>query len=600
MKRKASLVEWPTDYTTDSGTSYGSAQKGSVRRYQRKRMKHKQMYDYYAYGGPGDYKEDAPAAYDLLRVDRIEKRKMRHDARDSRKRVRIVSSDEWETSEPHSPLVALSNAAVAAQEGSLVAGVAGLAIGGPAVGDAAATVGGIAGAAASLYNGWSSLYSSQNKKMRSVVNRRVDKSAMKISGKANVKHVKKIRVSPYLKKAVKQVMKGASATGSYYRQITGLVGVSYFDKAAPYEDKQVTSSIMGTTQIGAYVPSCGSRSVGNKTFFNTLCDKTINGNDFNIRSNHDLNFFTPFKLWHAASVLFNHKVEHENPYNTTDGNLSTVYIDNTGLPADTTPANLKIEVTKSYVTFNLKNLSARNVFVDIYECVPTERHNVNNPLVDLVNTSMNIQDGTNVDTTVQLFEIDGENTTTEKLLFFTSGVVDGVAICKNNGWKWKYEKKTMLLSPGENCQHIMSGPSGVFDFQNKCYDAASTLFITKCASANWSKHVMIACRADPTLRDPATQVNAGLRYNPTTANKYELYSPVAVEATEVMHIKVPEVAGFLRQTALPATTVGQPLNFRKKKIHISSITAGVAGGIAGLVANSEFNPVATQSTQGLL
>lgn len=477
----------------------------------------------------------------------------------------------------------------------------------PAAGSFAAVAGGVVGAAMDWHRtapGEPGTF--LNKKKMAIQNSRVDKSAMKQTGKAKVKRVKKLKVSNYLKKAVKQVVAGSSAHGYYKRTFTGVVGVSAYDKAVPYADLELSSSstanggtaftVMGTTQTTAYVGSAPARSIGGKTLFNTLCLKNTNGTGFRALANCDLNFFTPAKLWHAASVLFNNKTESADPYATTTGNLGAISHSTTGVINSTVPQNLKIELKSSHVAFNFKNLSARNVFVDVYECVSMLKFNISNPLNDLVTVARVIQDSATEDKIVQLYEIDGENNTSENFLFITCGDVDGVSIAKSNGWKWKYVKKTMMLSPGENCAHVMKGPTGMFDFA-RTMDGPGVYKVNG-AHKDWSKHLIIACRPEPTLRDTSAVSNQGLRFTPQTELVYELFSTISIECTEVMSIAVPEIAGFV-STAVAAGS-GQPLNLRKKRIMLTNLNGGVAGNVQNLVVSSEFNPVATTNTQGLL
>lgn len=431
--------------------------------------------------------------------------------------------------------------------------------------------------------------------MSSVVNSRVDKSSMKVTGKAKVKKQKTVKVSPYLKKAIKQVSAGQAATGLYKRTIQGVVGYGAAQGTGAF-DFEVTSLAIGTTQIQALLPSADDKSVGHKSLFNSLCLAAV-GDNVTPVAHCDMNFFTPAKIWHAASVLFNDKAENNNPYASTADNLSLGHNDTTGATAEPNAQNLKIHLQKSYVKFNLKNLSARTVHIDIYECVPMTKWNSNNPLQDMYNLSTQVQDNGAETRVIGMYEGGAEVTITNNSRFITDGITDTIALCKSLGWKWKYVKRTMMLSPGENCEHVMSGPSGIIDY-NKTFDAAfvgvssgyNTFgYRTLCNYKDMSKSVIMAVRADPALFSAG--VNNGARYAPLVAGKSTLGGLVSVEATEVMSIKVPEIAGFVTK----AVTAGAPqtLNLRRKRYQFTNLTPLFNNETTNLVASSEFNPVAS-------
>lgn len=479
------------------------------------------------------------------------------------------------------------------------AGVATAAFG-PEVSAPAALWGGVAGAVRS----WNATGEVSSKKtMAGKINSRVDKSSMKMSGKAKVKRVKPLKVSPYLKKAIKQTVSGLTAHGVYKRSFHGVIGNSAVSIVA--DKKDVSNDIVmynAAAQTGSYVPSAWNRPFGLKTWFNALAYKGTTGSNFVTLVNTDLNFFTPGKIWHAASVLFNKKPETFNPYQTTSRNLSLTAEDTTGIRSESA-RGVKINVLDSYVTFTMKNLSSRTIFVDIYECVSTMKFNGNNPLTDARTLCLDLQDTTNApgsDRTVQLFEITQEQGSDLNYSFLCDPHTDAIAVLKNNGYKWKYVKRSMMLASGEMCTHSVKGPKGMLDLQ-KCWDPSTSTYKVNNALKDWSKHVMMSVRADPVLLEGGTNFNQGARATPSVAGFQELFGVVSVEVTEAFKLSVPEIAGFI-STAVTAGQ-GQTLNLRKKRYNFTNLGIGSATGLlntAAIVNATEFQPTQTTSTGILL
>lgn len=464
----------------------------------------------------------------------------------------------------------------------------------PVVGSIAATGAGLAGAAYGAAASWKST-STQKIMKGSLQNRMAGKVAIKKSGKAKVRRVKSVKVSPYLKKAIKQVNAGQTARGLYKRSFTGLIG-SAVNGTAAGADKEVTSTIMNSLQTAAYFPSGAFRTVGQKSWFNALMTKATAGNDPTVLADCDLNFFTPAKIWHAASVLFNAKAESNNPYATTTGNLTTTYVPTTGV-LEPEAQNVKINVVDSYAKLQFKNLSSRTIYIDIYECVTTQKFNSYNPLHDMRVLALDSQDNTASERIVSLYEINRENTATMNLSYITSQDIDAPAILKQNGWKWKYAKKSIMISGGETITHVVKGPKGMYDM-SKLWDTTGADHRINNAHQNWSKHLAISVRMDPILMS-STSVNYGARLTPIILNKYELFGLVNVEVQEVMKIAVPEIAGFV-STAVVAGT-GQPLNLRRRRYQITNIGPGYATLAAtNLVNTSEEDPTGSTSTDILL
>lgn len=589
MKRKYSDSShyW---ISTDPGTTY-SALDWNARHWQ-KRVKRDQMRRMYK-----EYTD--PVLRELLIPPNVKARhdrlvaKRKHEAEHFGRARKVVVRELPYVEKPPISGWDITNAVVStanyAQAGATVGGLAGLAAAGPSGAAIGEAIGGVGGAVVGVVSNARSIMGDglPNKKMVKPANLRVDKSAMVKTGKVKVKKRKVVRVSSYLKSAIKQVSQGLTAQGLYKRTISGLIGYATQEGAA-VADLQITATAMGTSQIVGYIPSGSAKVAGHKTWWNTLNERGTASNPLP-QPQHDMNFFTPGKIWHAASVLFNQKAETSNPYDTTD-NLSTINVDATGVPV-VSAQNLKINVKKSYAQFTFKNLSARTVFLDVYECVPTMKFNNANPLQDLVVVGNQIQDSSTADCIVQVFERGAEMTTTApSQLFITDSTTDTVAVCKANGWKWKYVKRSMMLASGEVCVHTVDGPSGLLDLQ-KCFDPRTSNYQTANHLSNWSKGVIMSVRPDPILRSAGN--NYGVPIMPIVTGAAVMYGLVSVQVNEVISLAVPEVAGFTSNPV--AAGKGQPLNLRKKRYQFTNLSVGYETAINNLVNTTEFNPVAEGS-----
>lgn len=313
----------------------------------------------------------------------------------------------------------------------------------------------------------------------------------------------------------------------------------------------------------------------------------------------DFNFFTPGKIWHAASVLFNDKSESADVYANKTQNIRLQFDSSTGAGASTvSPGNLKIDILSSSVEFIFKNISDRAVFVDIYECVPKIKFARFNPLQDLYTAGIIVQDQASEDKVVMAFAAGnpkvGSVTAGANQSFVCMGSCDGPAIMKNLGWQWTYEKRSMLLQPEEICAHVMKGPTGTLDFQ-KLNNPTTNEVDTECGLKNWSKHCLISVRLDNIGKEPAAVANTsyGGRDQPFLANA--LFGKVICEVTEKFSMAIPEVAGFVQKVVVAGAP--QELNLRKPKICITELNPANGTGYAdtGLYTARSENPVAETS-----
>lgn len=623
MKRKSdSSHYW---ITTDSGTEY-SAKNANARHWQKK-AKRDEMRDYYARWGNNlatreliippqvkeryarmkrkgkrraeDYEPDFKTVKSVRTEDRPKRKRVTEPPFWRERTTKYVNIREKpvfgkldsEATSSGSSLMSfdsvrrLSNASSGFSIGREIGGLGALAAGGPASMETGELVGGAIGALAGLMESQTSPNNNMPMNSRKkATNMRINKSSMVRSGKAKVKREKKVKVSPYLKQAVKQVISGQQAKGFYQRTFSGLIG-SVLNTVTT--DGSFLSPQMGIGgQITCYFAGRGTgQAAGSKTWWSG-CGQAQNGPTRATGSclaDRDFNFFTPGKIWHLASVLFNNKTEITDPYNALalGGNLKTWFNPIDGNVTNSINATgLKINVLTSKVEIQMKNISARTVEVDMYICVPKLKFSLASPLPELLANTSAVSDnnnaGTETDRSVGWFA-DGIVKNPTAVNIITEGTIDAPAIYKNMGWQWTYEKCTMVLAPQEVCRHTIKGPSGVLDFSKQINPGAGQA-VHLTATKGWSKHLMFAVRPDnvgTTQTAAGTVVDTGSRLLPlipgeTTA----LLNPISIECEESYRIAVPEIAGFqtvgiAAGAATPSTA--QALNFRKTKLQITSL-----------------------------
>lgn len=139
---------------------------------------------------------------------------------------------------------------------------------------ASAAVGGVvANVPGAIYGAVNPFIRFPQKKMVKTLNRAtnaaVNRSTMAKSGKAKVKREKTVKVSPYLRKAVKQVMNGTVAKGYYERQCQGVIG-TVTNQASSDFSLTVTGGAFGTNQLQVYSGS-SSFQTDYKSYFNHIC-----------------------------------------------------------------------------------------------------------------------------------------------------------------------------------------------------------------------------------------------------------------------------------------------------------------------------------------
>lgn len=455
----------------------------------------------------------------------------------------------------------------------------------------AATSIGVALARRALFAGGQGSVSTQNKIMggiKAAKNMMVNRSSMSVSGKTKVKRVRKVKLSTKFVKGVKQVMEGVAAKGVYLTVKQGMVGSIV--SPAP---GAITVVDLGTVAQDAILTPSASTSSGNRTLFNCLSQWSTSSAPTGV-VNTGLNFFTPAKILDAASVLFNGKAL-DNPYITT-GNLSTTSVGGTGAPVVATPGQLKINVTYCAADFEIKNVSNRVVTMEIWECTPTLKFQLSNPLNVIAShcaTYMNTANNNNI-----LYFANTPAATTP--FFYHEQSVDPLVVLKRyTGVPMQWKKRTMVLAPDETCIHTIVGPKGVLDFSKLSNTTASAPLGTaapnlNCLLKGWSVGCVISINGDQVLQPTLAGARGDKAAYADNVNN-RMGMPVAVQVREVYKISVPEIAGYITQNGAAGSV--QQLNLRKPKFVLwNQVPNNGITSTALIQVSSEENPTAETTT----
>jgi len=465
-----------------------------------------------------------------------------------------------------------------------------------------------------------------NKKMKSMkgssyvnaTNQLAGKASMKKSGKIkNVKKGKTVKVSKSLRAKVKEVMSDACYSGSYHATTLGTIGTAMVDadllSNAVYNQDPANFAGANANVIRG-VPRYQDSRTATWTYWAGLNERdlgTVQTYD------HMMEHFSPLQFLDAASKLWNCKYGTSNSWYThSDGNIQLNVVrssgENNNVTAVKAPAvvgDLKLKIVNSYVKYSLRNTSARQMTVEFYHCTPKLKFPGTNALTDLWNAC-----------NAELLGVDGDGltpTTNPKLSLFqthdsTSGSAGSVAALLGQTTfdpkdsvqfrsRWNYQKVTLIIGPGETCEHSIQGPKNcVLDFSKI---VQQTINSTPATTARyipcWVKGftTSVFCRVLPSMVTSSDLGSPGskLQYNGAgtwdTSEGADLKNakvclPIAVKMDYDYHLKCPEQAGYL--AAAVAAGSARYLNLKRRSIRYDNYSQDP--GVVGYFNNNEENP----------
>lgn len=373
---------------------------------------------------------------------------------------------------------------------------------------------------------------------------------------ARGRFIKKIKVPKKLKKQISQVLKAKMIYGSYETCRINMIGTGHVGTTGT-KAEQPRKAVLGmANQLVAVFPAAGSGTGHNRCCWlvglnNNSSSRVSNANSGNYDVNDIFMYFHPLKFLDAASVLWNNKAISENWSNET--NNITTRADSSGVPDQTVPQNFKLDVVNSFVTFELKNLSTRELTVQIFH-VKSKRKATPTLALDQWNLAAD-QDLYNNGYMKQAV---GQGVLSNPLI--SPG--DSLSFKQNN----KYETVTIVIKPGETCKHSLQGPKNtVIDFGKLLGNGMQDInnFISKdTVQCIFTVIPDMQMLVDATTGAASTVTGHAGHYIPAQASDDDLFAtPLAVKVKEFYRLRCPENAGFLTRTV--AAGSGQPLNLRR-------------------------------------
>lgn len=399
--------------------------------------------------------------------------------------------------------------------------------------------------------------------VRAVQNRLSGRASMKLSGKkAKIPGTKHVKVSKTLRSKIKEVMKSGTARGTYTKILHQSTGVISANQVAGTAGATVTSTQFGVATLDAYSRvQCGGGG-----FQGSLQGAMVLGNMdtgvLDVVGGADWNFFSAAKYLDAASILFNNKTAALD-YSATAGNMSVFTQLSTNTPVLTKQLGLKLDIIDSFVKWDIKNTSARAVYIEFYVCAPKLKFISENAL-----TTFRVAAETETGTTVVKGNGDWVQNTANKALY-GADLAKMIGIDPNafKGFSslWSYEKTSMYIKPGEECVHKIQGPKNFTVDFNTLQPAGGGYDGT--ALNKFSKSVFIRVHPDLVQATTLSLLGSSALSNPgywikNNLGNDSIIDPVAIRMEEVFKIQCPEVAGFIANAGI-AAGASQMLNLRK-------------------------------------
>lgn len=445
-----------------------------------------------------------------------------------------------------------------------------------------------------------SFFAEKNKKMHygNIVNMQAGKAAMKSSGKIKLKRGKKVKVSSKLREKIKEVMKGASYSGQYNAIVQGTVGIAQYPGAASagaefFCDANAFPSL-SDPQMVFCIPRHQNDTQSKWVYWGGFPQKDLSTDQLSYE--HMFEHFSPMQYLDAASKLWNNKFGvSQSWFAASPENINLMAkrsdgtISNSSLSTIThNVTGLKLNIVNSHVKYTLRNNSQRTQTIEIFHCTPKIKFPTTSALNDLYHTVQS-----------ELFGVTGAGVAataananrlsslmTDKT--DATGATITIADCIQHPmfdpkdslfWsaRWKYEKKTIRIAPGETCQHSIQGPKNVLLDFNKIQTAsfASNIANTSSSIPVWVKgyNVSVFMRVIPDMTSSADLADNSATYRQTYNNSGNFASiiancdgrkvvlPICCEVQYSYNIKCPDQQGFLQQ-AVSAGAV-QNLNLKR-------------------------------------
>jgi len=400
------------------------------------------------------------------------------------------------------------------------------------------------------FKGTNALPKKMQKYGNGTVNSLAGRASMKrTTKKLKSKTVKKVYVPKKLKKQVNQILTGKELTGKYVTSRIGNIGVSNPGS----NPNKASFTIYGVaTRPAVFALQSDPSTYNYCSWFCPITLPTIRqatptlsvATALNYDPCDALTFFHPAKFMDAASVLWNNKGINDIGWLTQTDNITTRIAAAGADPSHNRPSNVQFTIVNSFVEFELKNMSMRQVKIRIVTCTPKVKIQNNYPLNVVVDgiAADNAENGalaapnSNADINNPLFNFRDSPS-------FTS--------------QFKYDTVEVIIKAGETCKHSLQGPKNIkFDTQKYLVNELNG----EQYNMMGTKSVILQVMAD--VQPKLLTLIPGHYHEtlPAATDNYKL--PIAVTRTETFILKCPATAGFLKNDEVDGEA--QALNLKRR------------------------------------
>lgn len=369
------------------------------------------------------------------------------------------------------------------------------------------------------------------------------RAAMKMqTKKLKSRRGKKVVVSKKLRKQVKQIMNGKELSGKYVVSRMGTIGVSNPTSQTP------TVSIYGVATLPTHFQLWTQKSTWDYSSWFIPQKVDASTNDVTVNTNfnpHDAyTFFHPAKFIDAASVLWGGKAITPQGWLSQTQNITTRAAADGGMGDPNRVSNVRFHIVNSFVEFEIKNVSQRELKIRIINCTPRIKLASQYPLTTLV-------EGIAEDITENGIMAASQSDA------YLNNPLFNPRDCAYFSGQYSYSLMEIVIKPGETCKHSIQGP------KNVTWDSKNFL-INKLEGEQYNMKGTQSCifQVLPDVQVTDTNLAAGSFINTANSNVFKL--PIVVNTIETFNLKCPESAGFITLTGAPSLGPTQLLNQKRR------------------------------------
>lgn len=392
---------------------------------------------------------------------------------------------------------------------------------------------------------------------------------------------KKVRVPKKLRKQVNQILTGKELTGKFVTIRQGTIGVAFPKKSAGPVTVP-TYSILGTIGVSpAIFQLVGQGNINSYSSWFMPIKQQAGTNSVELSTFFDpsgaFTYFHPAKIMDAASCMWNRKIPNDVSWLTQDGNIQTRANTSNGAVGDTNRvSNVRFHIVNSYVEFELKNNSQRELQVRILGCAP--KHKILN------NYPLNTWIGAVAEDQSENGAIAGVDPNTPALNPRDLPYFNG---------QYKTDITVIKIRPGETCKHSVQGP------RNVVFDTSKYL-VNNLDGEQYNMKNTYSCifQVLPDMQVDQSVLWPGRFHSVDTGDDLKVRMPLSIETHETFILKCPETAGFIERAVVAGSA--QPLNLKRRITMINNVANRPEGNAQAYTVVEEEQPATTIPSNSLL